>query len=580
MLRQISVSAALLCATALFARDVIRVAPGNDDMTAVIQQAIMQAGSRGGSPVVIELEDADYNISRGKSSVRLYHVSNTSSETENPCQDKHIGLWLKGLRNVTLDGRGARLVTHGEMTAFVIDSCENITLRNFTVTAADPTVPEMTVTAVEGNSMYVKVNPDQKYKIGDGRLAFYGHGWTLDGGIAQIYDPERDVTWRSWSPLALRHVAEETGPGMLKLTYSTAPQAVPGMVFQMRDGIRDEVCGLIQYSRNVTMENMHLAFLGNFGIVGQVSEDITLRNMIFAPEEDSGRTCAGFADFVQMSGCSGRVLIEDSRFCGAQDDPINIHGTHLAVTGFPSPREVRLRYMHHQTYGFQSFMPGDEIEFIDPHTLIPASRSRVVRARMDSARVTVLTLDRDVLSSVIEMAEAVVENVSRTPEVIVRNCHFSRVPTRGLLVSTRRKVLIERNTFFRMRMSGILIADDARSWYESGMVRDVTVRDNDFVGCGSPVIMIAPENDVDGGCVHSNISIMDNRFVLSGGKAVYARSVDGLEISGNRLAPDSGNLCGECRDRHGEERLSHVDWQPLAAQHADIAACRNVSADF
>ena len=42
----------------------------------------------------------------------------------------------------------------------------------------------------------------------------------------------------------------------------------------------------------------------------------------------------------------------------------------------------------------------------------------------------------------------VVENVTYTPEVIVRNNYFSRIPTRGLLVTTRRKVLIESNTFF------------------------------------------------------------------------------------------------------------------------------------
>ncbi|MDE5955020.1 MAG: alpha-1,3-galactosidase, partial [Bacteroidales bacterium] len=117
--------------------------------------------------------------------------------------------------------------------------------------------------------------------------------------------------------------------------------------------------------------------------------------------------------------------------------------------------------------------------------------------------------------------------------------------TRGVLVSTRRRVLIEGNTFFRMQMSGILIADDARSWFESGMVRDVSISGNEFVECGSPVIMIAPENDVNDGCVHRNVSIAGNRFLLSGGKAVYARSVDGLEIVGNLfVCPDSRCFSG------------------------------------
>lgn len=61
----------------------------------------------------------------------------------------------------------------------------------------------------------------------------------------------------------------------------------------MRDGIRDQACGLIQYSKNVTLEGVHLAFLGNFGIVGQMTENITYRNLTFEPEAGSGRTCAG-----------------------------------------------------------------------------------------------------------------------------------------------------------------------------------------------------------------------------------------------------------------------------------------------
>lgn len=518
----------------------IKIHPSGGDMTGTIREAVSQAASYGGNPVVIEFERADYHIFRECSSRHLYHVSNTASEVENPDQTKCIGLWLRGLRNVTIEGNGARLVTHGEMTSFVIDSCENVTLRNLVITASDPTVPEMTVVDTGPYDMTVRINGLSRYSADGGKLAFEGDGWRLSDGIAQIYDPVSDMTWRSWSPLQEPHKAEELGPGLVRLSYDTAPQVSPGQVFQMRDGIRDQVCGLIQYSRNVTLEGLHLAFLGNFGIVGQVSENITMRNMVFAPEEGSGRTCAGFADFVQMSGCFGTVLIEDSRFCGAHDDPVNIHGTHLAVTGFRSGNEMTLRYMHHQTYGFQSFFPGDEIEFIDPHSLLPLASGVVAQARMDGPREIIVSLEGNIPESVKGIDGLVVENVTCTPEVVIRRNHFSRVPTRGILVSTRRKVTIEDNVFFRTKMSAILIADDARIWFESGMVRDVSIRGNEFIECGSPVILVAPENDRDDGCVHSGITISGNVFRLSEGPAVSACSVDGLEISDNIfICPDS-----------------------------------------
>lgn len=65
--------------------------------------------SYNGKAVVIKLQNADYNLHRESSSQILYHISNTASEKENPDQTKHIGLWLKDLKNVTIDGQGSPL---------------------------------------------------------------------------------------------------------------------------------------------------------------------------------------------------------------------------------------------------------------------------------------------------------------------------------------------------------------------------------------------------------------------------------------------------------------------------------------
>ena len=536
------------------AQNVIRLAPERGDMTNKIQTAIEKVKSYNGRPVIIELQNADYHIYRESSSHQLYHISNTTSEQENPNQTKHIGLWLKNLQNLTIDGKGARIITHGEITGFAIDQCKNIQLKNMTITAADPTVPELTVTEVGEKHMNVRIHPQSKYVIENGQFSFIGHHWKLSKGIAQIYNAQDDITWRSWSPLSDLQKAIELEPNLLRFIYNQPPQAKVGMVFQMRDAIRDEVCGLIQYSKDVTLENIHFAFLGNFGLVGQVSENLTYRHLTFEPEFGSGRTCAGFADFIQMSGCKGKILIENSRFSGAHDDPINIHGTHLRITEFPAPDKIVLKYMHPQTYGFHSFFQGNEIEFIHPNTLLPLATAKVKKAEMKNEREIIVTLNRTIPQNLKTIPNLVVENVTYTPEVIVRNNFFSRIPSRGLLVTTRRKVLIEKNTFFRMQMSGILIANDARSWFESGMVRDITIRDNHFIECGTPVIFIAPENNRNEGYVHRNIHIDNNRFQLKGTDAIHAKSVDGLHITNNLfLTPNNAGIeklikIQECND--------------------------------
>lgn len=120
-------------------------ATGGVDDTQRLRETIERAAGYKGKPVTILLEQGDYHLSREQASTCLYHVSNTTSEEENALPVKHIGLWLKHLKNVTIDGGGACLITHGEMTTFVVDSCENIVLRNFTVKASDPSLPEITV---------------------------------------------------------------------------------------------------------------------------------------------------------------------------------------------------------------------------------------------------------------------------------------------------------------------------------------------------------------------------------------------------------------------------------------------------
>lgn len=543
--------------TGIAAPVVLDVPVPGGDATPVLRRIIEQASSYKGRAVLIRLQQGDYHIYRTSSSPYLYYISNTASAEENPDPTKHIGIWLKDMKNITVDGGGARFVTHGEMTPFVIDGCENVTLKNFSLVAADPSVPEMTVVSTDANSITARVTAGSSYEIEDGKFYWKGEGWRFGGGIAQVFYPQTNVTNRCESPLAGVTKAIELDEGLVRFNYDRAPGFKTGEVYQMRHSFRTEACGFIHQSKDVKLENIKFHFLGNFGIVGQYSENLTYEKLYCAPEWGSGRTCAGFADFVQMSGCKGKIRILDSYFEGAHDDPINIHGTHLKVMEYVSDRQVKVRFMHGQSYGFEAFYKGDEVEFVDAHSLRCLQPARVKAVeRIDDYEI-LLTLDRAVNDNVKAAEYVSVENVTWTPEVEIRNNYFSRIPTRGILVTTRRKVVIEDNVFYRIPMSGVLVSDDARGWYESGPVRDVTIRRNLFMECGSPVIAVMPENDRYEGAVHRNVRIEANRFVIrQGSEAVSARATDGLIIRDNYISvagdgpvsPDAFFRTEDCKD--------------------------------
>jgi hypothetical protein len=306
-----------------------------------------------------------------------------------------------------------------------------------------------------------------------------------------------------------------------------------GRIYQLRETYRDCVAVFTRRSKNITWENINFYYLHGMGLVSQFSENITYNNVSIAPEKSSGRTTAAWADCIHVSGCKGKIIVNDCNFSGAHDDAINVHGTNLRVVEKISDKQIKVQFMHKQTCGFMAFNIGDDIDFIDWESLKNHGSNRVIEAKMLNRKELILTLEKPIPSGV-ELKD-VVENVTWTPEVEVRGCTVARIPTRGFLLSTPRKVVVENNQFLSTHMSGILVAGDAKSWYESGCVKDLTIRNNKFIKCGEPVIRIHPENTVKNNNFHTNIKIENNEFFLRNKLVVEAKSTKNLSVTGNTI---------------------------------------------
>lgn len=526
------------------AAKVINVPCTGEDQTQLIQKALVKASFFRGEAVTIKLEPHIYNLYRNKTSFVKYHVSNTTSVQENPDPTKHIGIWMKDLENITIDGNGATLLTHGEITSFVIDNCKNIKISNFRLDAADPSVVEINITKVGDNYIEFEVLPPSDFVVKEGIFYFQGEGWKFGDGkqvsnhdaIAQIYDPALDMTLRKNSPIQGYTKAEKTGDRTVKMFFNYHPGVKPGERYQLRHSIRNEVCMLINDSKDVEIRDVDFNFMGNFGIVSQFTENITFENIHCEPREESGRTNAGFADFLQFSSCKGLIRVLNSRFSGSHDDPINIHGTHLQVVETVSPNKVVVEYRHPQTFGFLPFKKGDDLKFVNRETLNYEGTSAQVDSiiGLDDYKYE-LILNQE-LSAITEKEinrSFAVENLTWTPEVEIKGNYFSRTPTRAILIATKGKALIENNKFFHIPMASILVADDANSWYESGPVEDLTIKNNIFIECQSPVILVAPEIRQFNQPVHSNIKIIGNRFLLPKPNVIDIKASTGILIKKN-----------------------------------------------
>jgi hypothetical protein len=395
-------------------------------------------------------------------------------------------------------------------------------------------VSEFQVVAVEEDYLDLKIHKDSEYRIEDGDIIWYGEGWTSHTRIlGQELNLETNDVRRLWNPIEGMHF-EELEPGMVRARG--AHQVKKDHVYQLRETFRDYAGVFTRRSKNISWKNVDFHFLHGMGLVSQFSENLSYEAVSIAPDSASGRTTAAWADILHISGCKGKVLVKDCIFKGAHDDAINIHGTYLQVVEKVSENQLKLRFMHHQTYGFMAVNPGDEIEFVDAGSYESHGQNRVKDASMLNPKELLVTLEQNVPRE-LEPGDAV-ENVSWTPEVEIRGCHVSWIPTRGFLLATRKKVLVEENVFQSTHMSAILLGIDANKWYESGYVRDMCIRKNNFVRCAEPVILIEPRNTKENNSVHRNIRIENNQFLLRDHLVLSAKSASNISVTGNTIVSE------------------------------------------
>lgn len=511
-----------------------------EDATPGIRMALQECQTDSHS--ILSFPKGRYDFWPDQAEEHTYYISNSSSESEYPSKRQRAGLYLNGLRNTTIEGNGSTFIFHGKMISWLLDSCENIRIQNVSVDYERPGMSEFTLLDVSPTEVLASIHPDSRFSIIDGTLEWYGERWLTRNFHAVLVDSALGLfTYSDWAPFRAS-AAEVVAPLTVKFVGDFSGfKGQQGEIVTIRDRYRDYVGALVTYSKNISLDHVHMKYMHGLGIISQFSENLSYRHVTIAPDPASGRVIASSADGMQFSGCKGNILVENCQFNGMHDDAINVHGTHLKVVDITSPKSIKVSFMHGQTYGINAFRGGDSVAFVHPATLQAYGDGVVAKAVAVSEREIQLELT-EALPAGMVMGD-VLENTTWTPQVTVRGSRIAGTNTRGVLVTTRRKVLIEHNTFYRTGMHAILIENDASGWFESGPVTDVVIRNNLFQECGynsapdNYVIKIAPQNRqlVDGHYVHKNIRIDRNTFIVHDSPLLSARSTSNLLFGNNRV---------------------------------------------
>lgn len=505
-------------------------------------------------PLIIRFAPGRYDIFPASLLKRKFHISNTNDDPEGL---KAVSFYIKNSDNIRIEGQDSSFFMRGKMIEVCVDHSSNISFKGLNFDYKRPTVSEFRVQTLGRGFADIAIHKDSVYEIRNGKLYWIGEGWEYRaGGYGQRLNLETNVLRRSGSPLGHITKAEEVKPFLVRVYWGKKnPGFEKGIVYQAR-GTRRDCAGVFQErSSNILWENCNFNFLHGMGVVSQFCRNITFKNMRFAPQKGGGRTCAAWADILHFSGCAGQINVFNVFFSGANDDAINVHGTHLRITQRVSARQIKVRYMHGQSYGFEQYQPGDEIDFIRTEYMTPYA-SNIVQAveRLDDKEI-LLTLKKDTPVDIEKID--VIENRTWTAALHVKNCIVERIPTRGFLITTRRKVVIEKTLFWTPAV-GILCEDDARGWYESGVIRDMTIKNCIFFDCGIVISPKAREAGEHG--VHKNIVIKDNSFYLNNYNIVSANYTENITVSNNTIyTTDRNKAEGDANKRVHFSRSRKTD---------------------
>lgn len=507
--------------------DIVEVlAPG-----AFHESLVLKGAGNDAQPVKVKFAPGRYDLFPDAALKRALHISNTNDK---PAELKAIALMFDSCNFVQVAAKEAAFVMHGKMIETFVNKSQNITLDGCSYDYQRPTVSEFKVTGSGADYVDVKVHPDSKFSIHDSTLTWIGEGWSYQpGNYWQVLHPQTNDLSRT--DIDMKGARFTLLPdSTVRISFRKNPGFDTGAIYQNRDVTRDCAGFLLQYSENIELKNIRINFMHGMGVVSQYCRQIKMDSITVRPAEHSGRTCAAWADILHFSGCSGKIEISNAYLSGANDDAINVHGTHLKIANIIAANKIQVRFMHPQSFGFNAFAAGDSIAFISPETLLAIEENQVLSVKRLNDKDIQLTL-KNKISKAVGLLDAV-ENITATPEVWVHHSTINRIPTRGILMTTRRKVVIENNTLDRTHMSGIFVNDDASGWYESGMVKDMTIRNNRFIRCGEPVINIHPENKII--CktaVHNNIAITDNYFALQQDALLAAKCTGNLKLIANTI---------------------------------------------
>jgi hypothetical protein len=472
-----------------------------------------------------------------------------------PGMELRAAFLLRGLKNVTIDLRGAKLVFHGRITPFYITHCGDIKLENFSIDYDRPFYTQGEIADLDKNFIEIKIPDAFPFRLENGDFIAAGDGWEKHiHGETVLFQPfDKNTLAPAFGAGCILGTfgaaALDKNPPLPIKTFRTEKQAngsvrfygefpsswLPGQILAFTHEERNNHGFLAQYSEGVSVKNVRLIHGSSFGFLAFFCKDIDVNGLDMYLDRGSKGVVTVNADSIHCSHCWGRVNIENCIFENMLDDAFNAHNNYTVAKeakGYTLDCVFKGAYYDR----FKFYRTGDVFSVYNGRTAEIKGSFSVKGAVYTSANEFTLETGED--TACVRSGDII--EFGRQPEITIRNCVTGRNRPRGFLLSSSAKTLVE-NCVFNNCSCAIHFTGDTSYWYESGPVRDVTIRNcyfNDTGYCSGDYAIISDPNfeaSLKEPCYHKNIRILNNVFKTFTGGALHAKYTDGIVFKNNRI---------------------------------------------
>ena len=429
---------------------------------------------------------------------------------------------IKDKKNVVLDFCGATLVMHGKIQPFLIDSSENITIKNCKVTYDRPPYTEAYILEATHEFVRLRLNENCPCRIEDGRLIPYSDTWentklNEGGRFYQVFDGNtrkgcglglgvmgNSVEFNPNSPFVpVQYIAEADGEDVL-LRGKIPDFYKPGRMLCIAHETRSLSSVFMIDSHNIKLENYRILLGWGMGCFAFRTDNIILDGFCLTYDEASPGIVANAADAVHTFGTSGRFEIRNSTFEGMIDDAINIHSNFRTVESV-NENEIYTHVASCESEANNLYRIGDEIAIYRGKTMEEVARYMIMNIETVNETVKKFTVDRTVMD---HQSGDLIENITANCDVFIENCVFGKANSHMRFQS--RGKFIMRNCESELP---ILLSGDASYWFESSPITDLTIENCKFVGWRAKIFIkseVYPTNTAP--YYHRNLKIINNEF--------------------------------------------------------------------